>query len=500
MNKNDFLRRLDKELDVLDKEERKELLDFYEERFYSGSIYEHKTEEEIISELESPEIIAKNILSEYGVSPKYVKTKAERYKGIDNTNLIVLVIFDVFVTSWMIPTLFSVVFALFASQLSYLTTIPIILGNPSLDDTYFFILITALYFLLFMFSLVVLDFSIAITKKIFIWHVNVLKIKNREKLIKKLNKTSIDGFVKKRRKLNLFKKFAVITAFIAVFFTGSKLLFSDANYLDSLTNNPKTTEKFNVDVTSDISALESWEIETNFDSMDIEIITVTGNEINVIHNYNQERDFKISLNEETNTVYISNKVETRIITSFKDLLSLIGIRDKITIEIPDNLILTKADISTKNGYIIVSDIVLDSLDVKTFNGSISMKDIEVQDDIMASTLNGRIYVENIIATDYSLIASSSNGSVVVKNSVFKIYDLYTDNGDINIQNLNVNNKDGLVLNAKTSNGDIKLTNVYVLTVDLKTSNGDIEYNNADNFTLLRYTKDTDNGKITGNVN
>jgi uncharacterized membrane protein len=32
MNKADFLRKLDRELSVLDKEERKEILSFYEER------------------------------------------------------------------------------------------------------------------------------------------------------------------------------------------------------------------------------------------------------------------------------------------------------------------------------------------------------------------------------------------------------------------------------------------------------------------------------------
>jgi len=44
MNKLDFLRRLNKELGILDEKEKKEILGFYEERFYSGTIYENKTE------------------------------------------------------------------------------------------------------------------------------------------------------------------------------------------------------------------------------------------------------------------------------------------------------------------------------------------------------------------------------------------------------------------------------------------------------------------------
>mgnify|MGYP000032029141 CR=1 FL=1 len=500
MNKNDFLRRLDSELGVLDKEERKELLDFYEERFYSGKIYEHKTEEEIIADLESPEVIARNILAEYGVSPKFVKTKAERYKGIDNTNLIVLVLFDVFVAAWLIPTMFSVVFALFATQLSYLTTFPVILGNPTMDDTYFFILITAVYFLLFMFSLMVLDFSITITKKIFIWHINVLKINNREKIIKKLNKSSIDGFVKKRRKLNLFKKLAIVGAFVAIFVAGGKLLFSDSNYLDALTSNPKTTEYYTEDVTSDIANSESWQIITNFDSMEVELLTVSGNEINVIHSYNQEREFTITLDEETNTVTIANKVDNKFISSFKDFLALIGVRDTITIEIPESLNISDVDINSKNGYVIVKDVNPRSLSISTFNGAVTVRDVIVNNDLDISTLNGRILIENVQGADFELDASTSNGAITIKSSSFKVYNLDTSNGQINLTDLNVLNKDGVTLDADTSNGNINLENVYVLNVNLDTSNGNIDYNNDETFILNSYTKDTSNGNITGNVN
>ena len=119
MNKLDFLRRLNSELGVLDKEEKKQILAFYEERFYSGTIYENKTEQEVISELESPEVIARNVLEEYGVSPKYVKTKEERYTGVNLSQLIVLILFDLFIASWLIPSLYSIVVSIFGSTLSY---------------------------------------------------------------------------------------------------------------------------------------------------------------------------------------------------------------------------------------------------------------------------------------------------------------------------------------------------------------------------------------------
>ena len=126
-------------------------------------------------------MIAKNILAEYGVSPKFVKTKEERYQGIDSSNLIVLILFDLFVATWLIPSLFSVAFAILASLLSYVGVLLLIIGTYSQMDTYFFFVLSSAYFLLFVFGLIVLDFSIYISKKILMWHLNVFKFKNREK-------------------------------------------------------------------------------------------------------------------------------------------------------------------------------------------------------------------------------------------------------------------------------------------------------------------------------
>ena len=97
-------------------------------------------------------------------------------------------------------------------------------------------------------------------------------------------------------------------------------------------------------------------------------------------------------------------------------------------------------------------------------------------------------------------ASTSNGAITIKSSSFKVYNLDTSNGQINLTDLNVLNKDGVTLDADTSNGNINLENVYVLNVNLDTSNGNIDYNNDETFILNSYTKDTSNGNITGNVN
>ncbi len=64
--KKKFLSTLETLLAPLEKEEREEILRFYEERFETSVLYEGKTEQEVIDELESPADIARNVLEAYG--------------------------------------------------------------------------------------------------------------------------------------------------------------------------------------------------------------------------------------------------------------------------------------------------------------------------------------------------------------------------------------------------------------------------------------------------
>lgn len=503
MNKNEFLNRLDKELSVLDKEERKELLDFYEERFYTGNLYENKTEQDIIAELESPSVIARNILTEYGVSPKYVKTKEERYQNLNTTQVVLILLFDVFVAAWAIPSLFSITFSLFGSLLTYFTTLPIIFGNPTSQDVLFFILLNAVYFLLLMISIFFFDLTLLVTKKIVIWHLNVFKLKNRDKWIKKLNKTSIDNFMKRRKKLNFLKTVLTIVAIGTIVVTGTQLLFNESNYIDSVLNRPLTTDYYNEDVTADISNLEEWTINTNFENMEVEVKTTNGTEILVSHRYKEFEDFTIDLDTDTNTLTLKNEGDNlNFITSFEDFLLLFGPRNRVVIEIPENLVLSSVDVETFNGYIKVHDVMVKEVTANTLNGDVKVYDLDLVEDLDISTSNGKILVENVDAPNETLKATTLNGDVEVKSSNFKNYNLSTGNGMIELTRLNIVSKDGISIDAITGNGDIRLEDVYVSTISLETGNGDIYYNNDLDKTWEpnSYSKETGNGSLYGNMN
>lgn len=500
MNKIEFLRRLDRELEVLDKEERKELLAFYEERFYSGTIYEHKTEQEVIAELESPETIARNILEEYGVSPKFVKTKEERYSNVDTSKVIWLAIFDLFIVSWIIPALYSLVIGLFGSLFSYIGVLALLLGDRSVTNVMTFAFFTGIYVLIFFFALMLLELSITITKKIIVYHLNVFKIKNREKITKNFHKFSVDEWFKKHKLASLLRTLAFIGAICTIVYSGFYLFTGDNNIIDTYANQPQETDVYEEVLSQDILDGEIWTIVTNFDSMDIIVIPVIGDKLIVTHEYQDLNDFVIDINVTTNTLSISNN-DPRTIQwfSFTNFFTLFGENDSITIEVPVNLLVGDVTLKTLNGDIKMMDTNSGEIDINGMNGNISLTGLEVTGDVSVETTNGDVYLKDIIGK-YDLDVSSTNGNIIINNVEFLNYDLSNTNGYYNLDNLNVVDQDGISLVAETTNGRIVLDEVYVKSVNLETTNGSISfYNDDETFELTSFIRHTTNGEISTNI-
>ncbi|MCK5761773.1 MAG: DUF1700 domain-containing protein, partial [Candidatus Izimaplasma sp.] len=480
-----------------DKEEKKEILAFYDERFYSGTIYENKTEEEVISELESPEIIARNVLDEYGVSPKYVKTKEERYSGIDSSQLVLLILFDLFIVSWLLPTLYSVVISIFVSLFSYVGILGLMIGTHSIADEFLFAFSTGAYILLFIFGLLVLELTIFVTKKIFIYHLNVLKIKNREKMSKTLHKYSVEGWFKRHKNINNLKTILFVGAIVVMSYSGYHLFIKDTRLINEFAAEPLTTEIFTEDLSLDITNLESWDITTDLETLNIKIVPTLGTDVTVTHTYSEYNNFILDIDTTNNIINVSNNyTSTFKWGNITDLFTLFGEEEILIIEVPIDLILGDLDITTYNGAIDLMDLEVEQLDVHTSNGRIVIDGITVGADVTLYTTNGEINIQDVVGS-YSLDATSTNGRIYIRNVEFLEYYLGTTNGAINLANLNVDSKDGLVLIADTSNGAIILEDVYVLDITLDTSNGDIDYFNSDTLYIPDdLNTDTSNGDIS----
>ncbi len=502
MNKLDFLRRLDKELSVLDRQERREILGFYEERFYNGTIYENKTEEEVIAELERPEVIARNVLAEYGVSPTYVKTKEERYTNISTFKVIMLLAFDVLIATSVIPALYGAAIAILGSTFSYISTWGLMIGAQSTVDEFVFAFLTGGYILLFLFGLVVLEAALWATRTIVKWHLNVFKFKNRDKTIKKISHWSLDSWFKKHRRARTIKNLALIGAIITVSYTGFWL----ANHYDwveaEYSNGEIINETITEDFTAELTAGDEWDIITTMENIDIDVVLVAGEDVIIKHSYYEDDEFEYEFDFENNELVISNNVETQVQIFFdpSELFNLFNGGHELRIEVPQELVLNEGSFTTSNKSVDITNVDFNKLTVKTSNSRIDVTNLEVGTTLKLTTTNstidvsnvivgsnmtldtsnGRIDVNNVVSeTVGSLVAETSNGTVSISNVNFGDYDIDTSNGRIRLENINEENYDGVELNAKTSNSNVSMSNVYVDDITIDTTNGNIYFDNDD---------------------
>jgi uncharacterized membrane protein/DUF4097 and DUF4098 domain-containing protein YvlB len=540
MNKREFLRMLENELSVLDATERQEIIHFYEERFHTSYTYENKTEEEIISELEHPKVIAKNVLEEYGVSKKYVKTKEERYTNYSWVQIVLILSFDVFVVSWLIPTLFSVFVAILGSSLTWVTTLPLILGDRTIVDQYVFAALTGGYVLLFLFSLVILEMILWTIKKVLIWHLNVFKAKRRDQHIKSLNKLSLDRFFKKHRGFRFLKNVALIGAIVTVAVSGYWIM----NHYDIVKSNfsqELIKETYKEDLATEITNNEQWDIILDVDNYDIDIHYVDSSELEIEHQYFEKEFFTYVIDKETNEIkiYDHNEQDNNydIHFGFTDLFDYIfNGNQSITIYLPNNLELDTVDLDVNVGETTIRGLHSEKIKIDNSLGAVTLKDITVEssitinvntglvtmtnvdtlgtidvfsntgsivlDNIDAQTVTvdtntGHVDIKNSISTssDSTLNASTNTGDVNVTDVAYNNYMFDLGTGSIELENINVTLQDGIMLNVTVDTGSIELDDVYVDKVFLETTTGSIDYDNEldDTFRCTELVYDTTTG-------
>ncbi|QMS84758.1 DUF4097 family beta strand repeat-containing protein [Candidatus Xianfuyuplasma coldseepsis] len=497
MNKLDFLRRLDKELSVLEKEERREILAFYEERFYTGTIYENKTEEEVIAELEKPEVIARNVLEEYGVSPKYVKKSEERYSNVNSTQVVLIILFDIFVATWLLPSLVSVAFSILGSSVSYFATLSLLLGDVSTVDEFVFAFMTAGYYLYFLFGLVVLGATIFVTKTIVVWHLNVFKVKNREKYIKKLSRYSLDGWFKRHRGVNRVKNVLLVGALVTIGYTGF-WIFNNFDWVEAEYGaTDAQVETITEDFASEIADMDEWTIITDFDTMDVEIVLTDSDEMKIVHTYYEDDKFTYDFDFDTNELTLTQDYENRIFINVTDIFRLFGEQYKVRIEVPRDMILEEANIVTHTGTIDIRNVNFSSMDVSSNTGSIVLSYIELVDDIDASTNTGTILVRNVnVSQAGTLTLSTSTGAIDVESTNFDDYHITTNTGSISMKHINEDLQDGDTIVLQADTGSIKLVDVYADDITADTDTGSISYENSDeSFEPSSWNASTDTGSV-----
>lgn len=120
MNKNDYLKKLDKALKNLSKEERQRTLSYYRE-LIEDRVEEGIPEAQAVSELESPEAVASRILAETGARPAK--------KGLGAGAIVAIVLASLLLLFLIIYPLFLLPAMVFEDVGQ--TSVPVSTGNPS---------------------------------------------------------------------------------------------------------------------------------------------------------------------------------------------------------------------------------------------------------------------------------------------------------------------------------------------------------------------------------
>lgn len=485
--KERFMNRLASYLDALSEEERQEILAFYEERFHTGKLYEGKSEEEIVSELENPEDIARNVLREYG---KPFDARAHHdHEGNDSLrigSLVGVVLFDLFVASWFVPALFSIIIGFLAAlggvAVSLVLT-PISSGVGSLP----LILVGA--GLLFFGVLLVLwlyDMLVSFIAWLLEWHLKALNLSFKD-WPRRLRRLRVAYFFKKRPGTNKLKNQLKFVALLMVVAGGAYQL---VNY-NTLSFNSATGELVNETTENTVSELQGWSVSGTMDVGNVTFHTHDLDTVRVDSNLPEDADVDIDIDDENRRITLDNAMP---LVSFNigNLFYVFSNDMYVDVYLPEDLELSEVDIEHLNGNIRIQDHTLDGLELSSVNGDITIGNIVSGDPVFLSTTNGNVSVSGSMAPEMEV--SSSNGRIEVRQGAFDDMDVSTTNGRIIIENINDTDATDTVLRAKTTNGNIEFSNVYMNTVSMESTNGSLTYENDENsFVIDTLDHDTTNG-------
>lgn len=512
--KSKFLLELKRYLAPLNEEERNEILRFYEERFHTGIVYEGKTEQDIIDELESPRQIAMNVLDEYGYSQTNIpKDQRKPNTPSDNKkqpipeeqtpfnvwNIVLVILFDIFIVSAVVPMIFGLFMGLGAGWFGFVyETIRLSSNNAQ----WYTILLSAGVLVLWLYIVIWL-YDLLIT--FIIWvvrlHLNAFSYNKPSLALKKLKRLKVSTYLQrhggKGRLKNIIGTFALFAIIIGGAFS---LLRFGTVYTNGFNDMNEYTEMY--DVTTPVSESNPLTIDLSLGYSDIEIRRANVDEINIIVRELEEAPTTIDYNETGELLTVDNGFENDIFSwNFVQgiLTSIFRNQPSVIIELPVDLQVESITINGSNGDIIIRDITTDNdINIDTLNGKITLTNVSAS-NIDARTSNGKVNINNVTVSD-TMQFDTSNGAIDGDTLEATTYDFDSSNGKITLSNVDAEDKDGNELNAFTSNGAIELTNVYVNEAILNTSNGDITFMNDDlTFIFDSVDANTSNGDVDMNV-
>lgn len=471
MTQKEYLLELEQEIELLDVVIAEEVLDHYLARFRDASRYENKTDEEVIAELGTPRQLAKRIYESYGIKDS-VWTSARGAK-LNISQVLLVLAFDLFIASWMIPLMIFLVLTGFASFITFPFVITALPGLVIQDAVLVVILAIGAYSLLLLFAIGLAELGVLLIKNILILNFRILTPQNRTttRLLKNLSLFAWMRQVKLGR--NIFINLGMIgLTLVSVSFLF--LLNTGTQVGDIFGVQPEITQIITEDLQPLIESDEIHNVVIQIGNADVRLITNPTSQMTITRDFNLQDGYRYAYNESNKTLFITTTSEVIDEGFFRTYDA------SYTISLPEQLFLGVVTIRVTSANVDIEGVTADDISVTQETGEVFMYDITtVETEIFGTNSIVRVldsYIQvatiqvdrgfvhldrlNDIISDGLFMTVASNEAIIdVEDSYFRNYDLASISSDIFLQNTNLIYQP-LSLRVTSVDGTITINELY----------------------------------------
>jgi uncharacterized membrane protein len=442
MTQQEYLIELEQEIELLDEEIAEEIIEYTQARFRDAHRYENKTDAEVMAELGSPRQLAKRVYESYGI--KDGLWTSSRQQNVKLHQVALMLLFDVFVASWVIPLMVFVVLTGFASFITFPVVIAAIPGLVIQDVILVILLAIGTYSLLLLFAIGLTELTVIIIKQILILNYKVLTPQNKT-TIRLLKDISLFGWMRQvRLGRNIFLNLGMIGVSL-VSFSFLFLLNTGTDISDILGSQQTIESSVTRSLQGQINSQQAYNLVIQMGDVDVRIQTIDSTDLRVDRAYTLDDGFSLQIDDATKTI---------ILTTIQDVIE-------------EGLFI---DYTAAYDVFLPASLTLGTVTVRIQEGTVELDRVNAQ-DIVIRQQEGELFAYQIDAR--SLTFTSRKAKARVLESYLLVLEMNVEAGTMLIDQLNDIINDGLFLTINTASTTTTINDAYYRNYQINSITGDV---------------------------
>jgi uncharacterized membrane protein len=442
MTQQEYLIELEQEIELLDEEIAEEIIEYTQARFRDAHRYENKTDADVMAELGSPRQLAKRVYESYGI--KDGLWTSSRQQNVKLHQVALMLLFDVFVASWVIPLMVFVVLTGFASFITFPVVIAAIPRLVIQDVILVVLLAIGSYSLLLLFAIGLTELTVIIIKQILILNYKVLTPQNKT-TIRLLKDISLFAWMRQvRLGRNIFLNLGMI-GMTLVSFSFLFLLNTGTEIGDILGTQQTIESSVTRSLQGQINSQEVYNLVIQMGDVDVRIQTIESTDLRVDRAYTLEDGFSLQIDDATKTI---------ILTTIQDVIE-------------EGLFI---DYTAAYDVFLPASLRLGTVTVRIQEGAVELDRLTAQ-DIVVRQRSGELFAYQLDAR--SLTFTSRKAKARVLESYLLVLEMNVDAGTILIDQLNDIITDGLVITINTASTTTTINDAYYRRYQINSITGDV---------------------------